>query len=138
MEYQEFIRRVQEQAGLDSPERAEEVTRATLETLGERLERKVKDGVAAQLPGELKTFLLQRDQDSIGYELQEFYNRVGARAGTKLYEAAENAKAVVAVLKQAVSEGEIQNLRSGLPQDYRGLFDPQTRGPGFPSLDRSG
>lgn len=39
MQYDEFITRVQQRRGFGSPEEAVQVTRATLETLGERLSR---------------------------------------------------------------------------------------------------
>ena len=60
MQFEEFITRVQEQARLDTREDAITITRAVLETLGERLDRKVRNGVEAQLPNELKEFLLAR------------------------------------------------------------------------------
>ena len=43
MQFDEFIDHVQERAGLNSREDAEAITRAVLETLGERLERKVRE-----------------------------------------------------------------------------------------------
>lgn len=81
MQYDEFIDRVLEKSRLESRERAIEITQAILETLGERLDRTVRRGVASQLPGELKEMLLSRPNTGL-YELQEFYRRVGARAET--------------------------------------------------------
>lgn len=81
MQYDKFIDRILEKSRLESRERAIEITQATLETLGERLDRTVRRGVASQLPGELKEMLLSRPNTGL-YELQEFYRRVGARAET--------------------------------------------------------
>jgi uncharacterized protein (DUF2267 family) len=53
MQFDDFIGRVQEQSRLDTRAEAIEITRAVLETLGERLDRKVRNGIEAQLPGEL-------------------------------------------------------------------------------------
>lgn len=39
------------------------LVRAVLETLGERLDRKVRNGVEAQLPNMLKEFLLARSEN---------------------------------------------------------------------------
>ncbi len=136
MQYEEFIDRVLEKSRLDSRERATDITRATLETLGERLDRTVRRGVASQLPAELKELLLSRT-DGEEYPLQEFYTRVGARAGTKYYDAAERATAVLSVLRESVSSGQLQEMIDSLPDQYSRLFDGNVSGPGFPSLDRS-
>ena len=136
MRYDEFIDRVLEKSGLDSRERAIELTKATLETLGERLDRTVRRGVASQLPDELKELLLSRG-DGDSYQLQEFYQRVGARADTNYQNAAKRAKAVLSVLQEAISAGEVQDMVDSLPEGYATLFDGEVSGPGFPSLDRS-
>jgi uncharacterized protein (DUF2267 family) len=83
MRYDEFVDRVLEKSGLDSREQAMDITKATLETLGEQLDRTVRRGVASQLPDELKELLLNR-ADGDQYQLQEFYQRVGARADTNI------------------------------------------------------
>lgn len=136
MRYEEFIDRVMERSGLDSRDRAIEITRAALETLGERLDRTVRRGVASQLPDELKTHLLRR-ADGDQYQLQEFYQRVGARTDTKYHDAAERATAVLGVLREAVSPGQVQEMLDSLPDQYSRLFDGDVAGPGFPSLNRS-
>lgn len=136
MQYDEFIDRVLERSGLGSRDRAIDITRAALETLGERLDRTVRRGVASQLPSELRELMLSRP-DSDQYPLQEFYQRVGARADTKYYDAAERATAVLGVLREAVSEGQMQEMLDSLPHEYSRLFSGEISGPGFPSLDRS-
>ncbi len=50
MKYDEFISQVQRRANLASREEAERATRATLETLGERLAGGEAKDLAAQLP----------------------------------------------------------------------------------------
>lgn len=136
MKYDEFIRQVQEQAGMETPEEAVEITQAVLETLGERLERKVRNGVAAQLPKELKEFLQAReepvdqgfDQAVNRYDLPEFYNRVGARAGLKYYDSAERTWQVLSVLRQAIAGGEVEDILESLPEEYAELFGEDTPG----------
>jgi uncharacterized protein (DUF2267 family) len=122
MQFDEFIDRVQERAGLHSREDAEAITRAVLETLGERLDRKVRNGVLAQLPGELKELVLMRAQESDEYNVEEFFNRVGARADLTYQDATERTRQVLSVLREAISDGEIQDIRESLPDEYDALL----------------
>lgn len=129
MHFDDLINRVQEQTKLDTSEEAIAVTKAVLETLGERLDRKVRNGVAAQLPDELKDFLLARSNQTERYDLAEFYNRVGARADLKYQDAAERTSQVVAVLQQALPSGEIQDILEDLPPEYEALFEKEFPNP---------
>jgi uncharacterized protein (DUF2267 family) len=122
MQFDEFIDRVRDQTGLDTHEEAITLTRAVLETLGERLDRKVRNGIEAQLPHELKEFLLARKDQTDRYPLEEFYTRVGARADRKYEDATERTRQVLTVLRQAVPGGELEDLRQDLPPEYEELF----------------
>ena len=122
MQFDDFITRVQEQASLDTREESIMLTRAVLETLGERLDRKVRNGIEAQLPNELKEFLLARKEHSDQYGLEEFYNRIGARADLKYEDATVRTRQVLSVLRQAVPGGEIEDILENLPPDYGELF----------------
>lgn len=127
MQFDEFITRVQEQARLNTREEAEVITRAVLETLGERLDRKVRNGLEAQLPRELKEFLLARVENPDRYDLPEFYNRVGARADLTYRNAVERTKQVFSVLQQAVPGGEVEDILKALPSQYKELFGEESR-----------
>ncbi len=122
MQLDEFITRVQEQTRLDGRDEAIQITRAVLETLGERLDRKVRNGLEAQLPNELKEFLLARAENSDLYDVEEFYRRVGARADLTYEDAKERTGQVISILRAAVPEGEIEDVLEDLPPDYGGLF----------------
>jgi uncharacterized protein (DUF2267 family) len=122
MQFEDFIRAVQEQARLDSHDEAIAITRAVLETLGERLDRKTRNGIEAQLPNELKDFLLAREENADRYDLAQFYSRVAARADLKYQKATERTRQVVSVLRQAITEGELQDIMESLPHDYDELF----------------
>ena len=122
MQFDDFLTRVQEQARLDTRDDAIRITQAVLETLGERLDRKVRNGVEAQLPDELKEFLVARAEHSDQYDLEQFYNRVGARADLKYVDATEQTREVLAVLREAIPEGEIEDILEDLPPEYRKLF----------------
>ena len=122
MQFDDFITRVQEQARLDTREESVQLTRAVLETLGERLDRKVRNGLEAQLPNELKEFLLARAEHGDLYDVHEFYNRVGARADLTYRDATERTRQVISVLREAIPGGEIEDIREDLPPEYQELF----------------
>jgi|SRR5688572_11108589 uncharacterized protein (DUF2267 family) len=122
MQFDDFVTRVQEQTRLDTRDKAIQITRAVLETLGERLDRKVRNGVEAQLPNELKEFLLARAEHGEQYDLPEFYNRVGARADLTHGNAMERTRQVISVLREAIPDGEIEDILEDLPPEYGGLF----------------
>jgi uncharacterized protein (DUF2267 family) len=121
MRYQNFIERVQEVARLESREEAARASVATLETLGERISPRERGELAAQLTSELKEPLCARHPNTL-FPLEEFYDRVGARADLHYRNAVEQALAVIAVLKEAVSPGEIEDILAELPEEYGELF----------------
>ncbi len=128
MQYDEFIQRVQEYAELETQAEAVELTKAVLGTLGERLYRTEADDLAAQLPNGVKEFLFaEQDRENTRQEvqrfsLQEFYNRVSARAEIGRPDAIIQTKAVMAVLQEAVSTGEVEDVMDALPGEFRDLF----------------
>ena len=103
MQFDDFITRVQEQARLNTREEAIALTRAVLETLGERLDRKVRNGIEAQLPNDLKEFLLAREGQGDQYSLEEFYNRIGARADLNYADATARTREVIGSCRSAVT-----------------------------------
>lgn len=126
MQFNEFLGQVQHQAQLPSLGHALSATRATLTTLGERLAGGEAAHVAAQLPREISHFLTGGDAASLGsgqrFGLDEFIARVAMREGTGLPLAAYHAQAVMHVLDDAVSPGEMAQVRQQLPDDIRRLL----------------
>lgn len=135
MQYDEFVQRVQQYAELDSADGAERLTEVVLATLGEQLYRTELAKLEAQLPKDMHGMLFaeqppeQTRQDVQQVSLEEFYNRVSARADVGYPEATEQAKAVIRVLQEAVSAGEIADVRAKLPDDYAELFGESPTGP---------
>lgn len=129
MQHDEFIGKVQHKARLASRGEAERVTRATLETLGERLYGGVTDNLAAQLPPEIGRHLTEPEEKH-KYSLDEFFDKVQERegAGTDLPEAVYHARTVIEELEEAVSPGEIEKVRDQLPSEYNRLFDAGSQG----------
>jgi uncharacterized protein (DUF2267 family) len=117
--YDELVKRVADRAAL-SREDADRAIRAVLRTLAERIGSDEADDLAAQLPKELK------DEVPSGlsperFGADEFGRRVAARAGIAGADGRELAIAVFAVLRQAVTDGEIEDVLDRLPDELDAL-----------------
>lgn len=132
MEYVEFISRVQKYGGLKNLDEAVRLTEAVLETLGERLYRTESLDLGAQLPKELKKFIFEKqppeqNRDEVKrFSLEEFFNRVRARAKIGYPDAIKQSKVVIAVLQEAVSAGELEDAIEELPEEFNKLFQRTT------------
>jgi uncharacterized protein (DUF2267 family) len=129
LRYDEFIGQVQHRAGLGSHAEAERATRATLETLAERLAGGEAHDLASQLPAELARSLEAPDA-GIGAKLtlDEFFELVSERERADLPTATFHARVVIGVLTEAVSMGEIQDVRVQLPAAFAQLFNVANEG----------
>ncbi len=125
MKHDEFIGQVQHRARLSSRGDAEIATRATLETLAERLDGGEANDLASQLPrglaGYLRTGLAG---EGVHFSMEEFFHCVSEREGVDVSKAICHARAVIAVLYEAVSPGEMADVRAQLPAEYSQLFEP--------------
>jgi uncharacterized protein (DUF2267 family) len=133
MSYNDFVDNVRRQAGLDSIDKAERITAAALETLGERVYRSEREDLGSQLPKQLREHLFKR-LDTEPFELEEFYNRVSSRADVGYPTAVELSRIVMGVLQKAVSEGEMEDVLSQLPNNFRELFGEEPEGPLSPTV----
>lgn len=126
MEHEQFIGRVAEWGGL-SKDRADRAAHATFQTLAERITPEEAKDLAAQLPAQFKGDL---EGDAAGQTIDfgEFLRRVGEREDVPPNDAHDHARAVLSTLREAVSEGEVADVVSQLPDDYATLFaDPAGR-----------
>lgn len=121
MEHDEFIDLVHDRLAA-TRDVAERAARATLETLGQRLPASEAEDLAAQLPPPLATFLHQTAAQDDEFPVDEFYERVAELGDLQADEAADQARAVLAVLDDAVSSGQITDLVMALPSDYGDLL----------------
>lgn len=121
MEHQEFIDLVHDRLG-GSRDIVERAVRATLETLGQRLPAGEAEDLAAQLPPPLADFLQQTATQDEEFPVDEFYLRVAELGDLPPDEAEEQTKAVLVVLDDAVSPGEVTDLIAALPADYGDLL----------------
>ncbi len=123
MQYQEFIDRVWQRARLSTFAEAEAATRATLTTLGEYLTGGEGLDLASQLPQGLAEILQQQPPDrSIIFSLNDFLQRVGEEEKVGIEEAEAHARAVISVIEEAVSEGEMDDVRRQFPSEFDPLF----------------
>lgn len=121
MKTEGFLQEVQARSGLSLKEHVARVVDAVLETLGERLGKPERENPAAQLPEPLREAVLRR-QTTDRYRLEEFYNRVSSLGNLGYPEAVNASRATVAVLREAVSQGEIEDVLTQLSDPYRELF----------------
>lgn len=127
MDYDTFIGEVQNRAQLPSHESAVRVTRITLETLGQRIDRGVAGNLGAQLPDEIGRFLSNADTIET-FEWDEFVDRV-VEAGdyspkNERADAVHHARVVMDVVNDAVTVGAIEDLRDQISSadDWNELF----------------
>lgn len=123
MQFHDFLGKVQDRARLDSQDSAMRATRATLNTLAERLRGNEPTDLAAQLPPEIGEHL-RTDKAGAGerFDAQEFVQRVCERGDVQANEGTHHAQVVLGVLNEAVSAGEMKDVRQQLPEDYSTLF----------------
>ncbi len=123
MKYGEFIKHVQSIAQLNSREDAERATRATLETIRERIVGDEAKDLASQLPQELGEYLHGREgENGQAFSMLEFISLVSQKEGVDPVAAATHTRAVFAVLRNAVTPGEFQDFQANFSHDYAELF----------------
>lgn len=128
MNFDEFIGRVQSRGRMASEGEALKATRATLEVLGQRLAGGEPSNLAAQLPEEIGRFLHADGGTGERFDLDEFFRRVSEREGVDLPVSVHHARAVIAVLQEAVSAGEMRDVRAQLPTEFAPLFEAGSEG----------
>ncbi len=123
MQYQEFIDRVWQRARLSTFAEAEAATRATLTTLGEYLTGGEGLDLASQLPQGLAEVLRQEPPErSKIFSLNDFLQRVGEEERVGIETAEAHARAVMGVLGEAVTQGEMDDVRRQFPSEFDPLF----------------
>ena len=130
MKYDEFIKEVQTRGHIELREEAERATRATLETLAERLVGGEPHDLASQLPPELAEHLRYEGEETGNpFSLEEFFERVNDKEeGVDLPRAVYHARVVIDVLGEAVTKSEVEHIRSQLPTEYDPLFEAGSQG----------
>ncbi|WP_149183715.1 DUF2267 domain-containing protein [Streptomyces sp. TRM49041] len=134
MDHDTFIGQVQHRAHLDSRGAAETATRATLETLAERVPAGLADKLAAQLPREvgenLRRVATAPDQPTTGVHMsnREFFDRVAQRAGANTAKAAHEARCVMEVVTDATQGTLTDKVRQSLDHELADSLFAGSRG----------
>jgi uncharacterized protein (DUF2267 family) len=134
--YERFITTIEQKAGI-SWENAENAARATLETLAERISGGQARDLAADLPGDVRNWLLTGGGDAEPFDANEFVRRVAEREGVGTDTAERHIRAVLAALARLVLHNEVADLIAELPKDYQPLFGDAaqlTRDPAAPDV----
>jgi len=119
MQMTEMINVVQQRAGIDSNETANDTLIAVAETLAEREMEGAQENFAAQLPNELSTLINQGDKKNREkFDASEFVDRVGERLGTSGGESESRTHAALSTMVEAVTEGEQVDLLNALSNDF--------------------
>ncbi len=122
MQYDQFIQEVQTRAKLDNEAQSLKAVEATLNTLAERILKTEADDLAAQLPQRIGVYLVA-GQYAQSFDLEQFYYKISLRESLGQPLAKMHARAVLSVVEQAVSPGELRDMLAELPQEeYETLF----------------
>lgn len=124
MDYEAFIDVVRTAAALDRDD-AERATRATLQTLAERIDRGEARALATRLPPELAPWVATTTSAE-RFDVDEFVRRVAQREGVDEPIAYRHIRAVFDALARAVGPDELADVAAQLPKDYAALLP---RGP---------
>jgi uncharacterized protein (DUF2267 family) len=120
-----FAKRVATRAALE-PDRAREVTDVVLEALAERISGGEVDDLAEELPDDLLPPLERGKAKSKGAAVplsaDEFVEKVAQIEGVEPEVARDHAAAVLATLRETVSQKELSDVVSQLSHDYIPLF----------------
>ena len=127
MQHDQFLGKVQATAHLADHGEAERATRATLETLGERIPAGLAENLAARLPHEIgehlrRTTARTRTGSGARFDMLEFIARVAARAGVNEARAAALSHAVAEVVDEATDGMISTKVAQSLPEDIRALL----------------
>jgi uncharacterized protein (DUF2267 family) len=134
--YERFIAAIEQLTGLPWS-RAERAAQATMETLGERITGDQARMLAADLPVELRMWLLSDGAEAQRFDVGEFLRRVAEREEVDSETAEQHVTAVFVALARLVRSDEMAKLEGQLPQEYRRLIGEarkHARDPGAPAL----
>ncbi|MPY80649.1 MAG: DUF2267 domain-containing protein [Actinophytocola sp.] len=127
MQHDQFIGRVQDRAKLASRGDAERATRATLETLGERIPGGLAENIAGQLPQEIGEHLCRTggpEDSAERFDVSGFITRVRDRAGGSVDEpqAVYLARVVFEITDEATQGRLAERVREALPEGLEGVL----------------
>lgn len=128
MRYDAFLRDVRDRLQPDERSMAETAVAATLSALGVALSKEGRADLAPQLPTELKAHFSAGLEDGLD-TAELFLARVAQTMGLDTTAVEPMVGAVMAALRDAVSEGALRNALATLPPDYNRIMGLESQGP---------
>lgn len=128
MNFDEFTGQVQNRLELPGTGETVRAIRATLTTLGERLQEGEAKDLSGSLPMEIDRYLLEADSGQ-RFDWDEFLDRVWERENMTdpddRADAAYHARVIIDVVNDAVTPNEMEQVRNQLPsdEDWDDLFE---------------
>jgi uncharacterized protein (DUF2267 family) len=121
MKYDEFLQEVERHTGIAEREEAERTAVTVLQLLCDRLTGDEGWDLLAQLPAQLKKAVTLTEAP-LRMTPDEFVDRVARQLGIPAEEARGRVRGVFAVLREAVSRGELEDVILQLDPEYADLF----------------
>jgi uncharacterized protein (DUF2267 family) len=118
MQYEEFIKRVQERGKIKDFGVAERAASAVLEVLGENLEKDDAIILSQQLPTHMRYAIVENNIAEC-FGLDEFIQRVMVREEVPLKEAENHVRAVLPLLREVIDMDASEDALSGLSENIR-------------------
>ena len=126
MQYPEFIHEAKAQLNVDTEQEVLDISRAFLHTLARHQAGNAADKMGAQLPGPLLDIIREVDPEDRDqgerFKLTEFYDRVAGTLGVDSGTGQQYTHQFMGLLKQMLTDGELQKVRGTLSDDYAPLF----------------
>ncbi len=118
MDDREFFHSVADRSGLSRGEAAD-LTRATLQTLADRISGPEARQLATEVPAGLAEALQAGSESAESYGLDEFVRRVSGHTGLTEPEAETGIRAVLATLRDNSPNGEYAKAMTQLPKEFQ-------------------
>jgi len=125
MNSEEIIEDVRKRCGIAEDSRAERAIASVVSVLGGALTGADADALAENLPASFAERLRHSAGGAELADARELYERVAARAGTKLGLAVEETQVVLQVLAESCPDEALIRARKHLPDDVAELLRPR-------------
>lgn len=120
MQYRQIVKKVQDYSGFSDSE-AERALRIIVEKIASRLTKGERKGFASQLPTELEGLALT-EQDTQHFSADQMLDELCELENINKGRAKKQVFAVWRALKDAISPGEIKDIKAQLPEDMAAIL----------------
>lgn len=120
MKYRELVKNVASYSGFSDAE-SEMALNLVTEKIASRLDEEEREDFASQLPAELQDIVLLPEGTS-RFSMESMYDTLSRLENISSEHAKKQVVAVWRALKDAISPGEIADIRSQLPRDMASIL----------------